>query len=158
MLASPSSIHQDILGEIFFQFKSYFKNTKCKVRISPADVVLFEETDSPVVCQPDLIVFCNKKQDDGKRIHGAPRLVLEVWSKGNDNKDRTKRIVKFKEAKIEEIWEVNTFEGCVYINTFIDGDYVIHGFTFNQIGHSKIFPELMVDLSEFVDLLSYYNR
>lgn len=152
MLASPSSIHQDILGEIFHQFKLFFKNTKCKVRISPADVVLFNETDDPVVCQPDLFVFCDKKQDDGKRIYGPPRLALEVWSKGNENKDRTKRIIKFKEAGIQEIWEVNTIEGCVYINTLIDGDYVIHGFTFNQIGHSKIFPELSVDLSEFVDL------
>lgn len=124
-LASPNFQHQTILGEIFSQFNRYFFGKKCKPVISPFDVVLFEDTDFPTVCQPDLLVYCDEKQNDGNRLHGAPGLALEVWSDANNAKYRVNRIRMFKDAGIQEIWEVFPDESIIKIRSVLFSELYI---------------------------------
>lgn len=149
-LASPAVFHQEISAQIFLEFHSYFKNKKCSPLYAPVDVVLFEEDDTrnTVVCQPDLLVYCDKKQNDGKRIHGAPSLVVEIWSDSNDSKYRIKKINLFKGSKVKEIWEVFPEDGLVKISALVDNAYKDISYTFSQQIESVIFSGLSVNFSE----------
>ena len=85
MAPGPSTVHQDILGELFAQFHAYLKGKRCKVYLSPFDVRLFErEGDHPAdvdtVVQPDMTVVCDRSKVDQKGIHGAPDLIVEILS------------------------------------------------------------------------------
>ena len=43
MLDTPTSIHQEISGELFGQLYNYLKGKKCKVYAAPFAVRLFEK-------------------------------------------------------------------------------------------------------------------
>ena len=63
MSPTPSRIHQEICGELYFRIRSYVQGKSPKVYVAPFDVRLSNE-DSPNcqvinVVQPDITVICN---------------------------------------------------------------------------------------------------
>src|ERR1051325_5858017 len=67
LMASPTSRHQHVTGELFRQMANHFKDKPCKVFISPMDVVLSEAD----VVQPDLLVVCTPTQIKRTHIEGS---------------------------------------------------------------------------------------
>lgn len=149
--AGPSIVHQKICSGIFGQFLKYFDNTVCTPLFAPVDVVLFEDDDKhgDFVCQPDLLVYCDERQNDGKRIHGAPALVVEIWSESNDSNYRTGRIKMFREAGVKEIWEVDIESNTIKVTSLSDSGYESKECNFRSVAASTLFPGLKVELSAF---------
>ena len=56
-LEAPSSIHQELIGELFFEIKLYIRtnNGPCKILPSPLDVQL--DCDNRTMLQPDISVI-----------------------------------------------------------------------------------------------------
>ena len=56
-LAAPSTIHQRLIGNLFFAIKSFINENKGKYDplVSPFDVML----DNGTVVQPDITVICD---------------------------------------------------------------------------------------------------
>lgn len=108
-LASPSDVHQEISGKIFLQISSYLQGKPCKVYFAPLDVRIFERDgdlprDVNTVLQPDLLVVCDPKKVDRRRVHGAPDLVIEILS---DSTRRLDLLIKFniyQRAGVRECW------------------------------------------------------
>ncbi|MBF0407711.1 MAG: Uma2 family endonuclease [Candidatus Riflebacteria bacterium] len=96
MSPAPTLNHQDILGDLYIQFASFFQNKKCKVYTAPVDV-LFPDNDQQDekkvrnVVQPDLVVICDRKKLNEKNVKGAPDLVIEVLSPSTASKDVIKK-------------------------------------------------------------------
>ncbi|AZT89679.1 Uma2 family endonuclease [Caldicellulosiruptor changbaiensis] len=83
LLASPSEIHQRVVGNLFGLLWQFFRDKPCNVYIAPFDVLFGEEEELDVktVLQPDIFVVCDKSKLDSKRYcKGAPDFVIEVLS------------------------------------------------------------------------------
>lgn len=153
-LSSPNTLHQRISLLLSVEFSHYFENKKCDVLAAPMDVILFESDENidPSIVQPDLLVFCDKKQDDGNRIHGAPSLVIEIWSDSNNEKYRRHKISLYKQAGVREIWEIFPGDCITKVTTLVDNSYNKRVFDFSEKVSSLLFQELVVDLSKFDEI------
>lgn len=98
MLAAPSVLHQEIVLELGTQLKEKLNGKKCKPFISPIDVILNEGN----VVQPDISVVCNDEIITKKGINGAPKVVIEVLSKGSIKNDKIAKYSLYMEYGVEE--------------------------------------------------------
>ena len=147
-LASPSDKHQAIVAEMSGVLWQYLKGKKCQYRPG-MDVKLFNDSDDIVI--PDLLVFCDGDQNDGKRINGAPTLVVEVWSPSNKAADRHGKLAMYMESGVDEIWEIYPEKNFARRHTAIGkGEYSEVSIPFWNIATSECFPGLFFDLSKFL--------
>lgn len=145
-LAAPGYLHQKILANLLIQFSMYFSDKKCEVLPSPFDVLLFEDTRFPCILQPDLLVFCDKSQNDGHKLHGPPDLVVEVWSPSNIKKHRLNKIQMYIDAGVKEIWEIFTETEVVKISTLINEVYEVKTLDLKDIIKSQLYSDLNINL------------
>ena len=127
-LASPTDVHQRILGELHLQLGTYLRGKKCRTYLSPFDVRIFEqEGDSPedvdTVLQPDLLVICDQSKVDRHGVHGAPDLVIEILSPASARYDRLVKFSLYQRAGVKEYWIVDPSSRTVCVHTLEDGAY-----------------------------------
>jgi Uma2 family endonuclease len=107
MSPSPTFQHQDTVFEIGLQIRALVnKQSLGKCIGSPIDVYLNKNN----VFQPDIIYLATKNlslvKKDGK-IHGAPDIVIEVLSPGNENDDRVKKRKVYESCGVKEYFIVD---------------------------------------------------
>ncbi len=109
MTPSPGTEHQEILAGLVTQFHLYFRDRDCRV-FPDIDVILpsRKEADEKVktVFRPDLSVVCAPEKIDGKRIRGAPDLVVEILSPSTASYDCIKKRRAYEIAGVKELWLV----------------------------------------------------
>jgi Uma2 family endonuclease len=92
----PRLRHQEIAGNIYFEFKSALKNNGCNCKaFLPLDYKISENT----VLQPDVLVVCNPEMDK-KVLEKTPEVVVEVLSPSTMLKDRNSKFYIYQEEKI----------------------------------------------------------
>ena len=151
-LASPSDIHQSILGELYLQLGNYLKGKKCKAYLSPFDVRLFEtQGDSPddvdTVLQPDLLVICDEKKVDRRGVHGAPDLVVEILSPATAQYDRLVKFNLYQRAGVREYWIVDSVASMVSVYTLESGHYRAAAYGADAAVRVGILEDCIIDLS-----------
>lgn len=122
-MESPTTKHQQILLELAMAIRMYIMSKKgpCITYIAPCDVQLKKE-DKKNILQPDLFVVCDRSKDNGKRIVGAPDLVIEILSPGTKGKDAGIKKKKYMEAGVREYWMVDIDSQSVTVHEFEKGD------------------------------------
>ena len=108
MAPRASEIHQDVSGELFYFFKHYLRDKKCKVYHPPFDVILPEkgetlETASNVV-QPDLFIVCDKDKRTDRGCLGAPDLIIEILSPSSVKRDTKVKRKLYQRFGVKEYW------------------------------------------------------
>ncbi|WP_028572124.1 Uma2 family endonuclease [Desulfonatronum lacustre] len=100
MTPAPSTRHQVLVGNLFFEIKKSLLAGKspCAVFTAPTDVVLDERT----VVQPDLFIVCDKARVTPKSIQGPPDLVIEIVSKATAFKDTVIKKQLYEEFGVTE--------------------------------------------------------
>ncbi|PTN38444.1 Uma2 family endonuclease [Desulfonatronum sp. SC1] len=85
MTPAPSTRHQTLVGNLFYETRKSFLATKstCTVFTALTDVVLDDRT----VIQPDLFIVCDKTRITPQSIQGPPDLIIEIVSKSSAFKD-----------------------------------------------------------------------
>jgi Uma2 family endonuclease len=122
MSPSPTSDHQDILGDIFYKIKqSVIQNQNGKVFISPLDVYLDNEHS---VVQPDILFV---KSDNlhliqKKGIVGSPDLVIEILS-SNKEYDMGKKFELYEKNRVSEYIIIHPESKEVWHYVLQDGSY-----------------------------------
>ena len=151
-MGAPTSMHQELLGELFVIFKLFMKTKKgkrkCNVFMAPCDVKLLIDDEKTIV-QPDLLIVCDKKKKDMyKRINGGPRFVVEILSPSNLEKDMIKKAGKYLDAGVEEYWMVDPKNEEVIVHDFA-GSNIYMRYSFADKIPVRIFDgELVVDFAE----------
>ncbi len=111
MSPSPTPKHQDILGGLYAEFRSYLRGKECRVFISPIDVCLSDEKEDLHKVKewviPDMVVVCDKNKIDEKRIVGTPDLLVEVLSPSTAKKDKLVKYNRYQRAGVKEYWIVD---------------------------------------------------
>ena len=111
MSPAPGANHQIIALNIASELNHFLKNKECKVFIAPFDVRLVrnEKSDKKVktVVQPDICVICDiEKLADPRSCLGAPDLVVEILSPGNNKKEIKIKYDLYEEFGVKEYWVV----------------------------------------------------
>lgn len=109
LMASPSSVHQEISMEICRQLANFLEGKPCKVYPAPFGVRLFEKEgaapqDVDTVVEPDISVVCDKSRIDMRGCKGAPDLVVEILSPSSLRMDRLVKLRLYQRARVREYW------------------------------------------------------
>ena len=130
-MTAPTSAHQFIIGEVFFQLMSCADKHKveCMPIMSPVDVQL--DMDEKTMVEPDIIIVCDKKLMTKRVVYGAPEFVMEVLSPSTRKKDQVIKLNKFMNAGCKEVWIVDPDNERVTVYDF-EGDNWPYIYTFND--------------------------
>ncbi len=153
MTAAPSTKHQTVLGELFFQIRSFLPDdAACRVFIAPFDVRLPEkdEADEAIinVVQPDIVVICDPSKIDDKGCRGAPDWIIEVLSPFTSSKDHIAKRLLYERMGVREYWLVHPLDELVTVFVLgADGKFEPPVFREGK-GRLEVavLPELMMDL------------
>ena len=111
MSPAPTGDHQTISFNIAGELYGFLKNKSCKAYPAPFDVRLVrdEKSDKKVktVVQPDISVVCDlSKVADKRSCLGAPDIVVEILSPGNNAKEIKIKYDLYEEFGVKEYWVV----------------------------------------------------
>ncbi len=118
LMAGPRVAHQDILGELYYQLKTYLKGKTCRVFTAPLDVKLSgnpDDTKEFNVVQPDIMVVCDPNKIKEKNIQGAPNLVIEIVSPSNPAHDKLVKLNLYQKFGVKEYWIVSLEEQIISV-------------------------------------------
>ena len=105
-MASPTHLHQAILGQLHLQFAVCVENhPECELFFAPSDVRL--HNDDYTMVQPDLMIICNRTDHDLRRINGAPDFVIEILSPSSRAHDLYRKLAEYAKAGVREYWIVD---------------------------------------------------
>ncbi|MCL1878930.1 MAG: Uma2 family endonuclease [Defluviitaleaceae bacterium] len=149
-MSAPTVSHQHIVGEIFGEFKAFFKGRRGRPIVSPFDVRLNPKGLDDTVVQPDVVVICDpKKISDGKACAGAPDLVVEVLSPSTSKRDRRIKFLKYEQAGVREFWLVDPVSETIETFVLEDGKLVPRDFAeAHETISSNIFEGLEINLAD----------
>lgn len=118
LMSSPTTLHQEIVGEIYAQLRNYLKGKKCKVFVSPLDVCLSGVKNPKKeynVVQPDILVVCDKnKLTEDMGVQGAPDLVIEVLSPNSRKHDTFIKFNLYQYYGVKEYWIIDAEAEVIY--------------------------------------------
>lgn len=149
-MEAPSILHQDIIGELFYQIQSHIKKNKgpCKVILSPVDVRL--DNDDKTILQPDLIVLCDQEKNNGKRINGAPDFIAEVVSAGSRKRDYLVKLNKYWIAGVKEYWIIDPGQRQISVYRFHsqEEDFIMETYNFQDEIPLGLYDNLLISFKE----------
>jgi len=109
MAKAPHWRHQQACGRVFHQLDEWSQQSKLG-HASIAPGVLFSESDNVI---PDVIWISNQRLavlvDEAGHFTGAPELVVEVLSPGeqNERRDREAKLKLYASRGVQEYWIVD---------------------------------------------------
>lgn len=148
---TPNRRHQTISTALQGELYVYLKQTDCDLFSAPFDVRLpvpNKKGQSDTVVQPDLCVVCDKSKLDKQGCNGAPDLVIEILSPGNNKKEVREKFDLYEESGVREYWLVLPEEEMVYVYILNEEGKFIGLRPLDGVGQltSTIFPDLTIDL------------
>lgn len=152
-LEAPSSIHQELIGELFFEIKLYIRtnNGPCKILPSPLDVQL--DCDNRTMLQPDISVICHRDRIVKMGVYGAPDLCIEIVSPSSRKRDYEKKRMKYQNAGVREYWIVDPKTESVLCYFFEESDKP-HSYTFDDKIPVRIYDSnLVINFAEIKERL-----
>jgi Uma2 family endonuclease len=105
---APTGYHQIILSNVEFPLQQHVRTHRAGIVLhSPIDVILSGHD----IVQPDIIFLREGRQHlIGKRVEGAPDLVVEVLSESNRRYDVRTKYEMYQRAGVPEYWIVDPDE------------------------------------------------
>ncbi len=152
MSPAPSPLHQEISVNISSALYSYLKDKPCKVYYAPFDVRFPRHSkadkDIYTVLQPDICVICDPGKIDSRGCIGAPDIVIEILSPGNNRMELLNKYSVYEEFGVKEYWIVSPVEKTLLKYTLeTDGKYLpSKRFTLSEKVNSEVLPGFELDL------------
>jgi len=157
MSPAPSRFHQKVSVRISASLFNYLKNRSCEVYTAPFDVRfpngIFEDKDIYTFLQPDLCVICDSSKLDDRGCIGAPDIVIEILSPGNNKKELLYKYSIYEEFGVKEYWVIDPLNYTVQQHSLdISGKYIASGlFTMKDHVQSDILPGFELSLAELFE-------
>lgn len=149
--AAPRKIHQTISVRISSKLFNFLEGKSCEVFPAPFDVRLpkksLKNEDVDTVVQPDISVICDKSKLDEMGCIGAPDLIIEILSPGNNKKELQNKYEVYEESGVKEYWIIHPDERTVMTYTLVHGKYSPSKlFTLGDFIDSKVVEGFRLDL------------
>ncbi|MCL2360954.1 MAG: Uma2 family endonuclease [Defluviitaleaceae bacterium] len=143
MMATPSTRHQFVSGNMFGQLFNHLSGKKCRVYYSPFAVQLNDDTE----VQPDLVVICDPNKLTGRGCKGTPDLVIEILSPSTASHDMYTKFKLYLQAGVPEYWIVDPLENAITVHRLIENMYTTTIFTENDTATISCLPGFEMDLA-----------
>jgi len=143
MMSAPSSRHQAVSGNLYFQLRSHLRGKKCRVFYSPFAVRLNEDSE----VQPDLVVICDPKKITPRGCSGVPDLIIEILSPATARHDRHTKFMLYLEAGVPEYWIVDPENNAITAYRLTDNGYNATVFTDTDTATIAALPDFEMNLS-----------
>ena len=157
-MATPLFIHQEVVGYMFFEIKSFINANKgkCRVVVAPSAVQL--DCDNKTMVEPDIYIVCNPEKVKKFGHYGAPDFVLEVLSDSTRNKDLKIKSFKYMNAGVREIWYID-LKTRTLITYYEGDDYLpaVHQLK-GTLGLAIYDGRLEINLAELGDIIEEYSK
>lgn len=126
LMASPKTIHQQILGELYGLFYNWFRGKPCRPMLAPYDITLKRHSENINIVQPDLMIICDleEKLNEKNYYMGVPSLMVEILSESTRGKDQVKKLDLYMSTGVKEYWIINPFSREVTVYLFENADAV----------------------------------
>jgi Uma2 family endonuclease len=156
-MSAPNTPHQSLAIDLAADFKNYFKGKNCFVFIAPFDVRLPVGKKGNIyktVVQPDLGIVCDLLKLEKSGIKGAPDLVVEILSPGNQQIEMHEKFEAYQASLVREYWIIHPEEQWMLQYVLNDNlKFELHNkYTNLSRISSVIFPELVVEVAEYKPL------
>lgn len=147
----PRKIHQTIFVRVTSKLFNFLEGKTCEVFPAPFDVRLpkksLKNEDVDTVVQPDICVICDKSKLDDLGGIGAPDLIIEILSPGNNKKELQNKYEVYEESGVKEYWIIHPYEQTLITYTLVRGKYIPSKlFTSGDFIASKSIPGFLLDL------------
>ena len=115
-MASPTRIHQGILGGLHIQLDACVQKHagECFIYMAPSDVELGNKT----VVQPDLYIHCHPENETIEPLKVAPDFVVEIISPSNPGHDIWRKHELYFRYGVREYWIVDPRRKLVTVYRF----------------------------------------
>jgi len=127
MSPAPGSVHQRLSFRLTLWMGTYLKGKSCELFAAPFDVRLsrVSQEDGKVitVVQPDICVICDRSKIDDKGCLGAPDIVVEILSPGNNKKELQNKYEVYEESGVLEYWIIHPLEKTFFKYMLTDGQF-----------------------------------
>jgi len=153
MSPAPGSLHQIISAAVGNSIYNFLKGKPCRVFWAPFDVRLvrrsIHDKDVITVVQPDICVICDPKKIDDKGCVGAPDIVVEILSPGNNKKELQNKFEVYEEAGVLEYWIIHPQEKTFLKYELIDGRFLaLRPLTGGDVVTTSVLPGFSLNLEE----------
>ena len=154
MSPAPSRFHQKVSIKIASPLFEFLKNKACEVYIAPFDVRFPKgskaDEDIYTVLQPDICVICDQSKLDDRGCIGAPDIVVEILSPGNNKKELLNKYNVYQEFGVKEYWIISPGEKTFLKYTLDEsGKYQPSKlFTLSEVITSSVLPGFELNLDE----------
>ncbi len=128
MTPAPNSYHQELSVIISGELYSFLKGKSYRVFSAPFDVLLprkGENEDKKIftVVQPDVCVICDYSKVDIRGCTGAPDIIIEILSPGNNQKELRNKYEVYEESGVSEYWIISPQDKTFLKYTLTKGHY-----------------------------------
>lgn len=111
MSPAPSTSHQRISRKILVALDNFLQGKSCEVFDALFDVRLTKKSllndDISTVVQPDICVICDRSKIDKNGCIGAPDIVVEIISPGNNKTELQNKFEIYEENGVQEYWIIS---------------------------------------------------
>ncbi len=151
--------HQKIVGKIHIRLGIFLENKKCEVYVAPFDVRLpiksKDDKDIITVLQPDVCVVCDQSKLDDQGCIGAPDIVVEVLSPGNNAKELKNKYEVYEQSGVKEYWVVSPQDETVLIHLLEGGQFkLLPVKVAGDVVTSPILPGFAMDVKDLFKSIS----
>jgi Uma2 family endonuclease len=151
---APTTTHQRIVGRLYVRFFQYLERTRCEVFLSPYDVRLPAAStaakDIYTVVQPDLCVVCDPAKIEEKGCLGAPDLIVEMLSPGNNSKDLVIKYQLYEENGVREYWIIDPKKKQLTIYV-LNNEHKYQQLDLTEGLSGSLFPDLGLRIEELFE-------
>jgi len=127
MSPAPGSVHQRLSFRLTLWIGNYLEGKPCELFSAPFDVRLVrrsvDDKDIITVVQPDICVICDPNKIDLKGCIGAPDIVVEILSPGNNKTELQNKYEVYEEAGVMEYWIIHPVEKTFSKYILTDGHF-----------------------------------
>lgn len=144
-MATPSTIHQDISGELHYFIKDYIKSNggKCRAYAAPFGVQLHKGEDT--VLEPDISVICDTDKITPRGCIGAPDWIIEIVSPSNPGHDYITKLGLYHNAGVREYWIVDAQSKYIHVYNLEVEDLKVY--SFQDTVKVGIYEDLYIDFA-----------
>lgn len=156
MSPAPNRVHQVLVFRINGPMYIYLEGKSCSAYPAPFDVRLprksKEDKDIITVLQPDFCVVCDPSKLDDKGCIGAPDIVVEILSPGNNKKELKNKYEAYEEAGVKEYWIIHPQEKTFLKYVLTDGKFQpSHLLTIGDEVTTEVLPGFVLSLEKLFD-------
>ena len=154
--AATTTTHAWVVAEMGYAFRQYIKEHDGECMVFHESVNLYCDELADFTAQewyePDIMVVCDRSGIKDNGIHTVPKFIAEITSPSTKRFDYSVKLSTYQRIGVPEYWVVDIQKGAV-VKYLKDNDYAPIIMTDMSHLEVSVFPELIIDVSEYVNLL-----